>query len=205
MPIVVNPSMTQTESLWRDFAARLEGYLRARISHPQDAADLLQETFLRVHRKPPPPGVAPAAWLFTIVKNLITDYYRARGPQPTALEGEPPDHERFEVRESEQEVAGWLHDMAVELPPKYAEALIAADFEGASMKVVAERLGLSVSGAKSRVQRARKLVYQNLMDCCAFYFDEHGRVAEWHPHQVPDTVCAEGECGVDSSSPNVKD
>jgi len=44
---------------------------------------------------------------------------------------------------------------------------------------VAERLGLSLSGAKSRVQRGRAMLRQALFDCCHFEFDRRGGVLDF--------------------------
>jgi RNA polymerase sigma-70 factor (ECF subfamily) len=50
-----------------------------------------------------------------------------------------------------EEVLSWLRPMAEELPEKYRQALVLADFEGLTQRQVAESLDLSLSGAKSRV------------------------------------------------------
>ena len=170
-----------TETLWREFSGRLRAWLSSRVSNPQDVDDLLQEAFLRVHRFPPREDINIVGWLFTVVRNVLNDYYRSSRPETPLPEAEIQDWERFEVSESEIEAASWLRIMTLALPPKYGQPLIRSDFEGASMKEIAQEFELSVPGAKSRVQRGRKLLAESLHDCCAFHFDHQGRLESWNP------------------------
>jgi RNA polymerase sigma-70 factor (ECF subfamily) len=69
--------------------------------------------------------------------------------------------------------------MAEELPEIYREPLLMADFEGLPQREVAQRLGLTLSGAKSRVQRGRALLGEHLARCCEVELDAEGRVADF--------------------------
>lgn len=174
-----------TQELWQQFGERLDFFIRSRVNNPADAEDLLQETFLRLHRSPPPPGGHLPAWVFTVVRNLITDHYRRnkeRSIHPADLNPVQPDR----VTQAEAEVAGWLRDLASALPVKYSTAVIMADMEGLTMVQLAERLDLSVSGAKSRVQRGRQLLARNLDQCCQLFFDKQGRVDGWQRRNACD-------------------
>jgi RNA polymerase sigma-70 factor (ECF subfamily) len=66
--------------------------------------------------------------------------------------------------------------MMENLPPGYCEALCLTEIEGMSQKEYAEMKGLSYSGAKSRVQRAREELKQMLLQCCHYQFDKYGTV-----------------------------
>ena len=67
------------------------------------------------------------------------------------------------------------------LPEPYREAIILTELEGLTQKELGERLGISLSGAKSRVQRGREQLKQALVDCCKFEFDRRGRVIDCEP------------------------
>ena len=71
--------------------------------------------------------------------------------------------------------------MVESLPDDYRQALLLTEYEGLTQRELAERLGLSVSGAKSRVQRAREKLKEMLLDCCHFEFDRLGRVIDYQP------------------------
>ncbi len=62
------------------------------------------------------------------------------------------------------------------LPSHYAEALRLAEIEGLTQAEVARRLGLSLPGAKSRIQRGRKMLAETLLTCCHFELDQRGGV-----------------------------
>jgi RNA polymerase sigma-70 factor (ECF subfamily) len=51
------------------------------------------------------------------------------------------------------------------LPEKYAIPLKMADIEGLKQQEIANKLGLSLTGAKSRIQRARKLLKEEIHTC----------------------------------------
>jgi RNA polymerase sigma-70 factor (ECF subfamily) len=62
---------------------------------------------------------------------------------------------------------------SIRLTEIYRITLTLSEIEGLPQQQVAERLGLSLSGAKSRIQRGREKLRQRLLDCCDI---ETGRV-----------------------------
>lgn len=67
------------------------------------------------------------------------------------------------------------------LPPEYCEALCLTELGKMNQKEYAEKIGISYSGAKSRVQRARKMLKDMLMQCCHYEFDKYGTVINIYP------------------------
>jgi RNA polymerase sigma-70 factor (ECF subfamily) len=67
------------------------------------------------------------------------------------------------------------------LPEPYSQALILTEYEGLSQKEMAERLGISFSGAKSRVQRARRKLRDLLLQCCHFELDRRAFL-DYYPY-----------------------
>ena len=65
------------------------------------------------------------------------------------------------------------------LPPKYAEVLRESELRRTPHRELAARLGLSVSGVKSRVQRGRELLRSALSACCRLEFDRRGRIRDY--------------------------
>ncbi len=94
------------------------------------------------------------------------DHYR-RHPDWAPLDQEPPAPEADQAEIAHQELAQCLRPLINELPEKYGLPLTLADLEGKSQQQVAEQLGLSLSGAKSRVQRGREKLRQKILACCA--------------------------------------
>ena len=79
--------------------------------------------------------------------------------------------------------------MVMSLPAQDRQALILTEYQGLTQKELAERLGLSLSGAKSRVQRARAKLKQQLLDCCHFELDRRGHVIDYQPRCA---CCSDG-------------
>ena len=154
--------------------------LRRRFDlRPEEAEDLVQETFLRLLSRPPAETINLRGWLVRVFGNLAHDHFRGAGRWVSLGVDCPDTEDRDAVTETEQIVATWLERFVRRLPPKYGEAVRRADFEEQSMREIAEALSLSLSGAKSRVQRGRLRLLRLLVDCCHFESDAGGRLTEY--------------------------
>ena len=178
------------DAIWTWLSADLLRFIRSRVSDEHDADDLLQETFVRVHRNMSAVQESDrlAAWVYRIARNVIHDHHRRPAAELVALADDPvaeADGGEGCVRCG----AGlWLEEMVRQLPDGYREAVHLAEIEGLPQQQVAERLGLSLSGAKSRIQRGRVMLKDILERCCRFEFDRRGNVLEYDP--LPNrTVC----------------
>ena len=177
------------EAAWRASSARLRGFF-ARHAGEGEADDLVQETFLRVYRHLDSLEEADrlAPWIGRIARNVLADHERARREATTdGSELEPAAPERDP--DLERTVAGWLEGHFCELDPADATLLRRVDLEGASQTTLAAELGLSPSGLKSRVQRARARLRERLEACCRFDFDARGAIRDYerrHPGRCND-------------------
>ena len=66
--------------------------------------------------------------------------------------------------------------MIESLPEPYGDAVRLYELDGLPQQAIADRLGLSLSGAKSRVQRGREKLKEQLFACCSFQRDRRGNV-----------------------------
>jgi RNA polymerase sigma-70 factor, ECF subfamily len=168
------------EGVYEGFHAELRRFIIGRVSDASAADDILQEVYLRIHTHIDSLRDCSRlqAWVYQIARNAIIDYYRSRRPAAELPESLPlpvnPDENTAET-----ELAASLSGMINDLPEKYRQALSLTTFEGLTQQEVAERLGLSLSGAKSRVQRAREKLKDALLDCCHFEFDRYGAVLDY--------------------------
>lgn len=171
-----------TDDVWSAFSQRLQALIRARVADPVDADDILQDVFLKVHLRldslEDESRLAP--WLFQITRNAITDYYRGQR-QTIELQDTVASESEADDPDATRQLAGSLQDMIRWLPPSYQEALTLAEIDGLSQKEVAERLDLSYSGAKSRVQRGRRLLREALVNCCHIELDRRGGIIDYVP------------------------
>jgi RNA polymerase sigma-70 factor (ECF subfamily) len=77
------------------------------------------------------------------------------------------------------------------LPKQDRQALVLTEYQGLTQRELGERLGISFSGAKSRVQRARERLKQQLLACCHFELDRRGHILNYQPRCA---CCAVGTC-----------
>jgi RNA polymerase sigma-70 factor (ECF subfamily) len=168
-------------TIWEACSARLRGYLRHHLRSAADVDDVLQDVFVRVHRhaRDLDRDAHLSGWLFAVARSALVDFQRRRRkPMPvSAIEEEDVDADLAE----HTEIAAGLRELVTSLPEGYASAVTLVDLDGLSFKEAAERLGLSLSGAKSRVQRGRRLVRDALLRCCHFVVDRYGTILEAQP------------------------
>jgi RNA polymerase sigma-70 factor (ECF subfamily) len=174
--------MSVTEQAWEEFSGQLKGFILRRVPDPMDAEDILQEVFVKLHTRidtlRDERRLAP--WLYTITRNAITDYYRQRRPL-VELPDELLAEAELEEPEPIAQLAAGVETMLRCLPDKYRQALQWVELDGLSQGEMAERAGLSLSGAKSRVQRGRDKLRDCLLDCCHFEFDRRGLPIDYTP------------------------
>jgi len=163
---------THLDALYRT-ALRLTG-------RPQDAEDLVQETYLRAWRSlhTYKPGTNPKAWLFRILHNARIDRYRAstRAVQTVdEIEGQDP---AFVVNETPESLvlAGVMEpevrQALMELPEVFRSCVILADLEGFSYQEIADILGIPRGTVMSRLFRGRR----GMRKALAAYGRDHGYV-----------------------------
>ena len=184
------PSQPSTEAIWTSLSADLRRFIRRRVADDHLADDLLQESFVRVHRHIGTLQEADrlAAWVYQIARNVIHDHHRRATSSTVALADDPVDEPDERLGCLRGRACGWLEEMVGQLPDGYREAVQLSEVEGLPQQEVAVRLGLSLSGAKSRIQRGRVMLKGVLERCCHFEFDRRGNVMGYDPK--PDrTVC----------------
>ena len=183
----------QTTEIWSQMSQRLLSYIRGRVDKLHDAEDILQDVFVRIHAKldDVKDTANVTAWVYQITRNVITDYYRQRAASAGALvrlaeqtdEHLPsaPDREAEPgvVRRASDEFASCLEPMLGEVPEPYRQAVTLTELEGVTQKDAAEKLGLSISGMKSRVQRGRGKLKDVILDCCEVELDRRGGLVDY--------------------------
>lgn len=188
--MTANPA---TETIWSQLSDDLRRFIRRRVADEHVADDLLQETFLRIHRNVDKLEESNrlAAWVYQIARNVIQDHYRAKNGNVSLVDMDVAEDD--DGKDRLKASAGlWLEELICQLPPTYQKAVRLSEIDGLPQHEVGDRLGLSVSGAKSRVQRGRVMLRDVLDQCCVFEFDRQGNVMDCDPK--PDrTVCR--DCG----------
>lgn len=165
---------------WHTHERELQGWLYRQIGEQATAEDLLQDIFIKALRQ----GrrfcdIANArAWLFEVTRNTVTDHLRRKRETVALSDDLIAEEESLPVVDS---LASCLPRVLAGLSAVDREAIICCDLQGMSQQVFASQTGLSLSAAKSRIQRARQRLRHRLATDCQVSFDEAGRVCCFVP------------------------
>jgi RNA polymerase sigma-70 factor (ECF subfamily) len=187
--------METMQFLWTELGQRVRRYVGRRVNDSHAADDITQDVMLKVHSQLDslPPGDKLAPWMFRIARNAVIDHYRRTRSARTHPEliGPPViEDAAAEEQEALRELTPCLLPMMRQLPEPYREAMRLADFEGLDQQEIAVRMGISLSGAKSRVQRARRHLRDMLTHCCDIQRDARGGIMEVERTERSDGYCA---------------
>lgn len=169
-----------TELVWRDFKKGLDGFIRSKVRDRDEAQDILQEVFIKVHLNLHSlrSEDSLASWTYQIARNTIQNYYRKKkllevvGKTDIAADEKEPDMTEFNR---------CMLPFIRKLPEKYRKAIILTDLKKMDQVQLAKKLNISYSGAKSRVQRARQLLHSYFTECCTILSDKYGNIISHEP------------------------
>jgi RNA polymerase sigma-70 factor (ECF subfamily) len=155
--------LTQSDligSLYSEHHGWLISWLRKKLGCPQNAADLAQDAFLRLVARQDDPSRfrEPRAYLTSVAKNLVVDYWRRREIERAYLEAiahlpepEAPSPEtRFLVLEALLKIDAVLGA----LPPEVRKVFLLSQLDGLTYPEIAARLGASLATVKRHMRRA---------------------------------------------------
>src|ERR1700738_5344417 len=151
------------ETIAEEFRSQIFAYNRSKVGDSSTADDLTQETFIKVGNALAK-GTEPEhfrGWLFQIARNTVIDSLKeARRfvPFKETLRGKETDEsgisDTFD-NEFRQTLFCYTQKILETLPTEDREALRLTELDGLSREELASELGMSLSGVKSRVLRAR--------------------------------------------------
>ena len=170
------------EQLWETYRTQLYHFVLGRVGETAVSEDIVQDVFVKVQTQLPKlrEQEKVTARLYQITRNAITDYYRRRRPIAELTEAIPAIVE--EEATAAEELAGCLRPFVNQLAPSYRDAITLYEFEGMPQKEIANQLGISLPGVKSRIQRGRKQLKASLLNCCQIEQDRFGAPIAFQPH-----------------------
>lgn len=166
---------------WNAHQGELLRFVQSRVHAPEEAHDIVQETFFRAMRQPG--GLDdvgnPRAWLFQAARNLVIDRFRLtkeQVPVPEDLAAEIDSDTR-----PVDALSQCLPKVLSTLSDEDRQAITLCDIAGLSQQVYAAQFGLTLPAAKARVRRARLRLRSRLVEMCRVHFDERGNVCCFFP------------------------
>ncbi len=187
------------EKLWVKVHGQLFGYISKHVKIQDDIDDIIQDTFVKV-KSNINKLINPAkveSWIFQIARNTMNDYFRKQKKSfnneqnldELIIEPNAFVDQDINVQIQTKEFSEYAGFVVNELPEKYRKAVYMADIQGLSMKELAEELNISVSGAKSRVQRGRKLIREIILKCCDVNTDKYGNIVDYERRDCNGKKC----------------
>lgn len=179
----------ETTKIWNEFSDSLKRFIVSKVHNTEVADDLLQEVFIKIHLKIATVKKQESlkSWVFTITNNVINDYFK-KNSKFQIISSEIPSLE--EEHSEEHSAKDCLKPLIRNLPSTYSEAMFLSEINGLKQAEVAKKLDISLSGAKSRIQRGRNLLKQGFMDCCDYKLNESGHLTGEHKDKKDCKICS---------------
>ncbi|HYG02802.1 MAG TPA: sigma-70 family RNA polymerase sigma factor [Chryseosolibacter sp.] len=159
---------------WKTVQDELKGFVYKRVKDKALTEDIVHDVFLKVQTKIQQLKESEKifGWIYQITRNTITDYYRNKSktinPKEIDWESNAPNFNDC--------VSGVIAELIPTLPDKYRIPLEMTELQNMSQIEVAEKLMLSYSAAKSRVQRARTMLKEKIDEALVVKTDGYGNV-----------------------------
>ncbi|TXK40038.1 sigma-70 family RNA polymerase sigma factor [Nonomuraea sp. C10] len=183
--------LSRTEDLvdaWQAMRDQLLAFVIVRVGSRPDAEDIVQDVFIKVGEgiNGLRDGKRLEAWIYQVTRNAIIDHQRAAARMRNAevraaAEERLTTSEEPDEREALTSLTGCLAPLLAFLGERDRQAITMVEYDGLTQTEAARRLGISTSGMKSRVQRARARLRDLLTQCCQIAVDVRGDVRAIRP------------------------
>ena len=164
---------TRKSDTWQETRHELKRFVYRKVKDRDLAEDIVQDVFVkaltRLHQLQDEDKVK--GWMYRIAQNEIIDHFRR---QTKTIEVSEVEFES-EPAPLKDCVSHCLGEMVLTLPEKYRDAML-AEVEGLPQKDLAQKLNISYSGAKSRIQRARTMLKEMMVEKYNIKMDRYGNV-----------------------------
>ncbi len=174
--------MQTFEKIWKKYHLKLINFVNKRVNDASLSEDIVQDIMIKVsnklHTLESPEKIR--GWVYQIARNTISDYYRSRKLYEV-LPGNIISPEVDKIKQAREEVSACLGVLIDNLPADYREAIMLSEIESLTQKEVALKQNISLSGAKSRIQRGRALLKNMLIECCTFEMDRQENIIDYQP------------------------
>ncbi len=158
------PPSNTVEVLYMDHHSWLTGWLRRKLGCPHSAADLAQDTFMRLLSARETPSIAePRAFLTVVAKRVLFNHYRRQDLERAYLQAladmpeqlVPSEEERAIILQTLME----LDQLLDGLPTPVKRAFLLAQVDGMSYADIGAQLGISIATVKRHLNKAALRCY----------------------------------------------
>lgn len=174
----MNPCCEINEVIREHYGALL-AYSLKRVGDYHTAEDVVQEVMYRaakVHA-----GGSEVhnvkAWLYQTTRHVIADHFRDQAKAQKTVSGFIHSSQLTTDEPAVMPFDGLVPLIRL-LPAEYAMPLLWSDIENIPQREIAQRLGITLSAAKMRIQRARKKLHAVFIACCEITYDRKGNFVD---------------------------
>ena len=166
----------EIQVIWKDLYQELYAFVHSKVKEEETSKDILQETFIKIHLNIHKLKDCSklTSWVYQITRNVIHDYFRNKKQFIELKNIELPVQEE----PSFQRLTNCINSKIEQLPKAYEEAIVLTTFKNLKQTELASYLGISYSGTKSRVQRAKEKLIDLVADCEHVETDSKGNIIE---------------------------
>lgn len=171
---------TEIEVIWIDLNEELYKFILGKIKDEQTAKDIHQEVFLKVQAKIDQLKHTSklTSWVYQITRNTIIDYTRKAHNKNISIDNlDIPEAEADSFDYSK--LTNCINQKIENLSSQHKEAIVLTSFKDYSQKELAKHLKISYSGTKSRVQKAKEILKNNILDCPNVESDGSGNLLDF--------------------------
>lgn len=180
---------------WHELGDRLRVYVARRVN-PGDADDVVQSVMVKLlERRGEIDADSVRAWLFTVTRNAVAEYYRQHRPSIDLDSfGDVPETDDVDPADRTiGNLSDCLDPMLRMLPESDADLLRRIDLRGEAQTELAASLAIPLSTLKSRVQRARTKLRSTFDQCCAIDLGRNGAPIAFERGAACAPACAADE------------
>ena len=171
------------DTIWQEFHLELSKFVYSRVRDNDITKDIIQEVFIKIqgnlHTLKDDKKII--SWIYQITRNEIANYFRE---QNRKLDSNDDIANTVQIKDSHQKLSNCIIPFINQLPEKDREIMILTEINKMSQKDLAIHLGISYSGAKSRVQRARVKLKNLFEQCCTIERDKYGNVINYYKRNL---------------------
>lgn len=165
--------------IWENYRNNLLQFILSKTDDEALANDILQDVFLKLMlaKKKEKEIHNLQSWLYQVSRNTISDHYRKYYKDRPKEELSLDKNQDAGLNGCICDITGFVIQRY--LPEEYAHPLFMSDIENMPQKEIAAKLGLSLSGAKSRIQRGRKMLKALILKCVDVSLNQKGQISEF--------------------------
>jgi RNA polymerase sigma-70 factor (ECF subfamily) len=152
------------QNIWKDLHQELQKFIFSKVKNKEVSEDILQDVFLKIQMNVHTlkDSSKLTSWVYQITRNTILDHFRKN---KTISPLENIDIVEADADLDFSRLSDCINSKINNLPNTYKEALLLTILRDFSQIELAEYLGISYSGAKSRVQRGKEKVKTQVLNC----------------------------------------